>query len=85
MVEKIEITSQQREMLFEIIKARFEKNMSRHKDLKWTDVQEKLTANNEKNMVLERNGKYWRENLMSLDLTARLRNIFFMTAQAKVL
>lgn len=37
-----------REELFKIIKARFEKNMSRHKGLEWTNVQTKLEANPDK-------------------------------------
>ncbi|WP_187263998.1 DUF4256 domain-containing protein [Pontibacter beigongshangensis] len=38
----------QREKLFSILKARFEKNMSRHEGLVWTNVQAKLEANPEK-------------------------------------
>ena len=34
--------------LFRVLNARFEKNMNRHKDLKWTDVQSRLEANIEK-------------------------------------
>lgn len=37
-----------REDLLKILKARFEKNMSRHKGLEWTKVQAKLLTNNEK-------------------------------------
>lgn len=39
---------EQREDLFRTLKARFEKNMSRHKDLEWAKVQAKLEANTEK-------------------------------------
>ncbi|MDX1523731.1 MAG: DUF4256 domain-containing protein, partial [Anaerolineae bacterium] len=39
---------QQREDLFELLKARFEKNMNRHKGLEWAKVQAKLEANPEK-------------------------------------
>ena len=37
----------QREELLGALKARFEKNMNRHRDLKWTKVQAKLEANTE--------------------------------------
>ena len=37
----------QREELLGALKARFEKNMNRHKDLKWTKVQAKLEDNTE--------------------------------------
>ena len=36
------ITAKQREELLKILKVRFEKNMSRHKDLEWAGVQAKL-------------------------------------------
>lgn len=38
----------QREELLRVLKARFEKNMSRHKGLEWATVQAKLEANPEK-------------------------------------
>ncbi|CAN5585458.1 hypothetical protein BH10CYA1_BH10CYA1_23020 [soil metagenome] len=38
----------QREGLLKVLKARFEKNMSRHKGLEWAKVEAKLTANAEK-------------------------------------
>ena len=38
----------QREELLEVLKTRFEKNMNRHKGIKWVDVQEKLEASSEK-------------------------------------
>jgi len=40
--------AEQREELFGILKARFEKNMNRHKGLEWAKVQAKLEANTEK-------------------------------------
>lgn len=43
-----DITAKQREELFGTLKARFEKNMNRHKGLEWTKVQAKLEANPEK-------------------------------------
>ncbi len=43
-----ELPSKQREELFHILKARFEKNRNRHKNIEWTKIQEKLEANPEK-------------------------------------
>ncbi len=45
---KKELSLQQREELLRTLKARFEKNMDRHKGLDWTKVQAKLEANTEK-------------------------------------
>ncbi len=45
---KKELSSKQREELLKTLKARFEKNMNRHKGLEWAKVQAKLEANNEK-------------------------------------
>ena len=42
------INAKQREELLGALKARFEKNMSRHQDLEWAKVQAKLEANPEK-------------------------------------
>lgn len=42
---KKKLSSGQREELFEVLKARFEKNMNRHKGLEWAKVQTKLEAN----------------------------------------
>jgi hypothetical protein len=42
------LSSKQRDEILAILRARFEKHMSRHKDLKWADVQAKLEANAEK-------------------------------------
>src|SRR4051812_30151794 len=39
------LSAKQREELLKILKARFEKNMSRHKGLEWAKVQAKLEAN----------------------------------------
>ncbi|MFJ7951582.1 DUF4256 domain-containing protein [Lysinibacillus sp. NPDC096418] len=43
-----ELPLEQREELIRTLKVRFEKNMKRHKDLEWTQVQAKLEANTEK-------------------------------------
>src|SRR6478735_1345154 len=45
---KEELSLEQREELLRILKARFEKNMNRHKGLEWDKVQAKLEANTEK-------------------------------------
>ena len=42
------MSPEQRKKLLEALKARFEKNMNRHKGLEWADVQAKLGANPEK-------------------------------------
>jgi hypothetical protein len=45
---KKDLSSGQREELLRTLKARFEKNMNRHKGLEWTQIQGKLQANIEK-------------------------------------
>ncbi|MED0966970.1 DUF4256 domain-containing protein [Bacillus paramycoides] len=45
---KNELSVEQREELFNVLKARFEKNMNRHEGLEWAKVQTKLDANIEK-------------------------------------
>jgi hypothetical protein len=45
---KIDLSSKQRDELLGVLKARFEKHMSRHKGLQWSQVQAKLEANAEK-------------------------------------
>jgi len=42
------LSKKQREEILRALKARFEKNMSRHKGLEWSQVQTKLEANTEK-------------------------------------
>src|SRR6266567_7850546 len=42
------LSKKQHEELLTTLKARFEKNMSRHKSLEWSNVQAKLEANAEK-------------------------------------
>ncbi|SMQ72872.1 Protein of unknown function [Bacillus sp. OV166] len=49
---KKEYASEQPEELLRALKARFEKNMNRHKGLEWAKVQEKLEANTEKRWSL---------------------------------
>jgi hypothetical protein len=45
---KKKLSSEQREELLRALKARFEKNMNRHKGLEWVKIQAKLDANTEK-------------------------------------
>jgi hypothetical protein len=45
---KKELSPEQREELLNTLKARFEKNMNRHKGLEWAKVQTKLEANTKK-------------------------------------
>src|SRR5881296_1552105 len=45
---KKELSPEQREALLRALKARFEKNMNRHKGLEWAEIQAKLEANTEK-------------------------------------
>ena len=45
---KRELAPKQREELLRVLKARFEKNMNRHKGIEWTKVQTRLEANPEK-------------------------------------
>ena len=45
---KKKLSPEQREELLKTLKARFEKNMNRHKGLEWAKVQAKLEANPEK-------------------------------------
>jgi hypothetical protein len=48
MKKKEALSPEQREELLEVLKARFEKNMNRHKGLEWTKIQVRLIADNEK-------------------------------------
>ena len=45
---KKKLSATECEELFKTLKVRFEKNMNRHKNMEWTDVQRKLEANPEK-------------------------------------
>lgn len=45
---KKELSAKHRDELLKLLKARFEKNMDRHKGLEWSKVQSKLEANAEK-------------------------------------
>jgi Protein of unknown function (DUF4256) len=47
-MNKRELAPKQREELLRVLKARFEKNMNRHKSLEWAKVQAKLETHTEK-------------------------------------
>ena len=47
-MSNVTLSKKQREELLKALKARFEKNMNRHKGLAWAEVQPKLGANAEK-------------------------------------
>jgi hypothetical protein len=47
-INKKELSTEQREELISVLKARFEKNMNRHKELEWAGVQATLEADPEK-------------------------------------
>jgi len=49
---KNELSQEELEHLFQTLKARFDKNMNRHNDLEWTDLQMKLEASIEKQWSL---------------------------------
>src|SRR5213594_4244343 len=52
-----DLSAEQREELLRELKARFEKNMNRHKGLEWAQVQAKLEANAEKLWSLNEMGQ----------------------------
>jgi hypothetical protein len=47
-MSKVTLSKKQREELLTALKARFEKNLDRHRDLEWAKVQAKLEANADK-------------------------------------
>jgi hypothetical protein len=55
---KKELSPKQREVILSVLKARFEKNMNRHKGLEWSKLQAKLEANPD---------SYWDKKLWSLN------------------
>jgi hypothetical protein len=50
--DKNKLSPEQSEELLRVLKTRFEKNINRHKDLEWANVQTKLEANTEKLLSL---------------------------------
>ncbi|MEO8150401.1 MAG: DUF4256 domain-containing protein [Bacteroidia bacterium] len=61
---KKELSPEQREELLSLLKARFEKNMNRHKGIEWDKVQAKLEANIRKNDSVGLAEKLWSLNEM---------------------
>jgi hypothetical protein len=59
---KKQLSSEQHKELLKTLKARFEKNMNRHKGLEWTNVQARLEANPDS----YRDEKLWSLNEMEL-------------------
>jgi hypothetical protein len=51
------LSKKQREEILKALKARFEKNMNRHKGLEWAEVQAKLEANADKLWSLNEMGQ----------------------------
>ena len=51
---KKQLSAEQAASLLSVLKARFEKNMQRHKGLKWADVEARLMANPAKLWVLDK-------------------------------
>ena len=47
-MKKKQLNPEQSEALLKILQSRFEKNMNRHKGLKWEKIQAKLDASPEK-------------------------------------
>ncbi len=81
---KKDLSPEQREELLRALKARFEKNMNRHKGLEWAKVQASWQ------LILKNCGHSmkWKEpavNRMLLVMIKRRANIFFMIVQRKVL
>ena len=71
------LSPKQRDELLEALKARFEKNMNRHKGLEWAKVQAKLEANAENCG----HSMKWKELVVSqmlLPMIKKQANTFFM-------
>jgi hypothetical protein len=47
-MSKKELLQKDSEELLKILKTRFEKNMSRHENIKWSEIEKKLENNHEK-------------------------------------
>jgi len=47
-VQEKEITPEQKDNILNVLKNRFEKNSSRHKEISWAEVEKKLEANHDK-------------------------------------
>jgi hypothetical protein len=80
---KKELLAEQRAALFKTLKARFEKNMSRHKGLDWTAIQAKLEANKGKLWSLNEMEETGGEPMLLVTIKKRA-NTFFVIVQPKV-
>ena len=81
---KKELSPEQREELLRALKARFEKNMNRHKGLEWAQVQSKLEANIEKLWSLHEMERTGGEPDV-VDHDKKTDEYIFMIVQRKVL
>ena len=81
---KRELSPKQREELLRALKARFEKNMNRHKGLEWAEVQAKLEANAEKLWSLNEMERTGGEPDV-VDHDKKTGEYIFMIVQRKVL
>ena len=80
----MDITIKQKEELFMILRQRFEKNMSRHEGISWSDVQAKLELNRAKLyplFMMEISGG----EPDVIDYYAKAANMFFVIVLLKVL
>lgn len=72
-----ELSLEQSQSLIKTLKSRFEKNMNRHKDIEWANVQVKLEANLEKLWSLNEMEKTgWEPDVVSYD-SETLEYVFF--------
>jgi len=81
---KKELSQEQREELLRTLRARFEKNMSRHKGLEWAKVRAKLEANTKKLWSLNEMERTGGEPMLLVMIKRRV-NTFFMIVHRKVL
>ena len=81
---KKKLSLEQREELFRALKARFEKNMNRHKGLEWAKVQAKLETITERLWSINEMERTGGEPDVVVTIKRRA-NTFFMIVQRKVL
>jgi hypothetical protein len=77
------LSPRQHEELLRTLKARFEKNTSRHKGLEWAEVQAKLQASTEKLWSLNEMERTGGERMWLVN-TRRRATTFFVTVQRRV-
>ena len=81
---KNKLSPEKSQELLDTLKARFEKNMSRHKSIEWTEVQAKAGNQSSKNCGRSMKWKAPAVNRMLLAMIKKRANIFFMIVQRKV-